>query len=115
MDVQTTAQAAQASPLSFVLGALALLYAIGKGLELYLKLRELGRVRADRLPLKRANDEHIERMAGSMRDLSAQQERTARAVDKLGDGIDGVRTDVGAMQADINVLLDRGSRGGRTT
>jgi hypothetical protein len=60
-------------------------------------------LKTNRLPLKRAHDEHVEKMTEHLREISVQQERTAIAVEKL-DGR------MGDVASDVNVLLDRGGR-----
>ncbi len=54
-----------------------------------------------RVPLKRANDLHIEHMLQAQTLMSRQQERTATAVE-------GVATLVQKARGDLKVLLDRG-------
>lgn len=63
-----------------------------------------------RVPLKRAHDEHVERMTALLADvadkqrmLSIQQERTAEAVGRLDEKLNDVR-------GSVRVLVDRGVR-----
>lgn len=73
---------------------IAIAWIIGKSIESAIRYWR------SRLPLKRAGDEHNQKMALYLRDISQQQERTAMAVEKVAAGVADV-------QGDMRVLIDR--------
>ena len=73
---------------------LGLAWIIGIGVEATIKHWRT------RLPMKRANDEHIEKVMGAQIEMGKQQERTATAINRMADKVDQIGNGMA-------VLLDR--------